>query len=191
MIAIITACGNNFTSLQIALQRLGAESNVTNEKKKIQTASHVLLAGVGHAKNHMNLLAKAGLIEVISKLTQPVLGICLGMQMLYEHSEEGEINCLGILPGHVTRLGKDKKTILPHIGWNTVDYVGKSNQKNYAYYAHSYAAPINEYTLAQTDYSRPFSAIVRYENFTGMQFHPEKSANFGENKLKQFLIERK
>lgn len=194
MIAIIKSCGSNLTSIQFALNRLGKKSIVTDDENTIKNASHVILPGVGHANKTMQRIKSLGLDTVIRTLTQPVLGICLGMQLLYEHSEEGQVDCLGIIPGKIRKFIDKNNYALPHMGWNSIDFVQQRElsalreaQKSYAYFVHSYVAPVNEFTIATTEYTEKFTAIVQYKNFMGMQFHPEKSGEFGENLLNNFI----
>lgn len=194
MIAIIRGCGANIASVQFALERLGKQSILTTDANSISAASHVILPGVGTAKQAMLQLQELRLIEVIQKLSQPVLGICLGMQILYEFSHEGDTDGLAIIPGRVSHLPTDKPLTIPHIGWNQLQfYDNKSpilqdiSNNNYFYFVHSYMAPVNEYTLATTNYGKNFAALVQKNNFYGMQFHPERSGKVGENILQNFL----
>lgn len=194
MIAIIEGCGANFASVQFALERLGKQSILTTDAKIIQAASHVILPGVGHAKYVMAQLEQLGLVEVIQALTQPVLGICLGMQILHEHSEEGDVACLGIIPGVVKPLPKKAGFTLPHMGWNQLNIVQQNNRllqgiknNNDVYFVHSYAVPVSEYTVAQTRHTSDFAAIVQHKNFCGAQFHPERSGKTGAKLLENFL----
>ena len=194
MIAIINGCGNNIASIQYALTRLNMESILTDDKQIITNASHVILPGVGHAKTAMQKLHALELTELIPQLTQPVLAICLGMQLLYEYTEEGNTPCLGIIPGNVRKMNTNNGEILPHMGWNTVNFCEHSNKlsteeanHSYAYFVHSYVAAINDYTISSTEYTEKFTSIVQHNNFIGMQFHPEKSATFGEQLLTNFI----
>ncbi len=194
MIAIIEGCGANFASVQFALERLGKKSILTTDAKIIQAASHVILPGVGHAKYVMAELKKLALIDVIKGLTQPVLGICLGMQILHEHSEEGDVACLGIIPGVVKPLPKKTGFTLPHMGWNQLNIVDQNNRlvqgienNNDVYFVHSYAVPVSQYTVAQTHHTSDFAAMVQHKNFYGAQFHPERSGLVGAKILENFL----
>jgi glutamine amidotransferase len=160
----------------------------------IQAASHVILPGVGHAKYVMSRLEQLALINVIKALTQPVLGICLGMQILHEHSDEGNVTCLGIIPGEVKPLPKKADFTLPHMGWNQLNIFQQNNPllqgiKNNAdvYFVHSYAVPVSQYTVAQSHHTSDFAAIVQHENFYGAQFHPERSGYVGAKILENFL----
>lgn len=184
MIAIIDGCGSNIASVQFSLRRLGFDSVLTHDKETIIQASHVILPGVGHAKKAMQQIQNFGLVDVIRELKQPVLGICLGMQLLYDFSEEGDVTCLGIIPGNIKRL-PDSDCVLPHMGWNKIK--GAEDFDHFVYFVHSFAAPLNEYTLTQTEYGLSFTSMVRRNNFVGMQFHPEKSGDFGERLLADFL----
>jgi glutamine amidotransferase len=196
MIAIINGCGTNFASVQAALERLEKKSILTTDKKIITSASHVILPGVGTANHAMSTLQELDLIEVICALKQPVLGICVGMQILYEYSCEGNVNCLGIFPGKVEPLAQnaDDNLVLPHMGWNKV-FLSQSQSpliegiesESYLYFVHSYAARVNENTLAYTHYGSNFSAIVQKNNFYGVQFHPERSGKTGEKILQNFV----
>ena len=193
MIAIVQCCGNNIASLQYALQRIGAGSTVTVDPKIIKKASHVILPGVGHAHYAMTKLKENNLIEVIQNLTQPVLGICLGMQLFYTSSEEGNTTCLGIIPEKIAKLPAQRDLSLPHTGWNTLNnifdhpFINNSGAAPYVYFVHNYYAPIGKWTLSKTHYGIPFTSMVRYHNFLGMQFHPEKSSQMGELLLTNFI----
>jgi glutamine amidotransferase len=195
MIAIINGCGANIASVQFALERLGKKSILTTDKKVISAASHVILPGVGTAAQAMAKLHALQLVDVIAQLKQPVLGICLGMQILFENSlEGGGIKCLGIIPGDVVPLPRDANLILPHIGWNQLKVnqpqsilLESMKNKSYVYFVHGYAAKMSEYTIAYGHYGMDFSAMVQKNNFYGMQFHPERSGKTGERLLKNFL----
>ncbi len=195
MIAIVNGCGNNIASVQFALARLGKESVLTTDVNVIQSASHVILPGVSMAKQAMSQLQNLQLIDVIRHLKQPVLGICLGMQILYEFSQEGEVNCLNIVPGKVAALPQKVGLTLPHMGWNKLHIRQNKSvlmqgvaEGSYVYYVHSYAAPLNDYTVAVTQHGVEFSGIVQYKNFHGVQFHPERSGKVGERILQNFLL---
>lgn len=193
MIAIIDVTGNNLTSLTNAVHRLGFDFILTHSAEKIRQASHVILPGVGAAIPAMKALKKAKLVNVLKELTQPLLGICLGMQLLYEYSEEGNVNCLGLIPGRIQRLPDGEEFPVPHMGWNNLQWYQNSPlrqglaNKYYVYFVHSYAARTNEYTLASCQYQDEFTAIVQKDSIYGMQFHPEKSAEPGLQLLKNFL----
>ncbi len=188
MIAVIDSGIANISSVVFALNRLGFEATVTRDIKTIQNADHVILPGVGAAAVAMKNLHELGLIATIQQLTQPVLGICLGMQLLFESSSEGNVECLGIIPGKITKL-EGANLIIPHMGWNTLNFVKQSSpfENAYVYFVHSFCAPVSEYTVATTSYGQIFTAIVKKDNFMGMQFHPERSGDIGEQLLKNFL----
>lgn len=194
MIAIIEGCGSNFASIQFALERLGAKTILTSNADIIQSATHVILPGVGTALSAMKRLQQLGLINVICQLTQPVLGICVGMQILFASSEEDDTACLSIFPDRVIALPPLPKNVLPHMGWNRLERKSQNSEllqdiddKSYVYFIHGYGAPVKPYTLACTNYNVTFSAIVQYQNFYGVQFHPERSGKIGERILRNFL----
>ena len=192
-LAIIDSGGANIASLQFAVQRLGIESDLTTDPAQLNAASHVLLPGVGAAADCMNRLRNAGLIETIRGLTQPLLGICAGMQLLFESSEEGDVECLGLFPGRVRRFDDRDNLPVPHMGWNQLEFTRNSplldgiSNGDYVYFVHSYAAPVSSLTLATAHYGAAFSAIVQRDNVFGAQFHPERSAKIGAQLLKNFL----
>jgi len=175
MIALVDVTGNNLSSLTNALQRLGHEFVLTHCAEDLQRASHVILPGVGAAAPAMRALREHQLVEVLQTLAQPLLGICLGMQLLYEYSEEGNVDCLGIIPGKVSRLRGSDAYPVPHMGWNRLLW----DKPEYVYFVHSYAAAPGEYTLASCEYGETFTAVVQKGRVIGMQFHPEKSAKAG------------
>ena len=160
---------------------------------RIRAATHVILPGVGAAADAMARLRRSRLHEVIPALTQPVLGICLGMQLLYEASEEGGAHCLGIIPGLAARFIEAPGRPVPHMGWNTLEIqrdcalTAGLRDEDYAYFVHSYALPVSEATVASSRYGTPFSACVQWRNFYGVQFHPERSAAVGARLLQNFL----
>jgi imidazole glycerol-phosphate synthase subunit HisH len=192
-LAIIDSGGANIASLQFAVQRLGIESDLTTDPERLQVASHVLLPGVGAAADCMGRLQSAGLVDTIRSLKQPVLGICVGMQLLFEASEEGDVSCLGLLPGRVRRFRDRNELPVPHMGWNQLEFSKHSPLLNdiangdYVYFVHSYAAPVSDHTLATTQYGDAFAAVVQHGNVYGAQFHPERSAKVGAQLLKNFL----
>lgn len=190
MIAVIEGCGHNLASLCFAIERLGYDPIVTSDPDIIGKADRVILPGVGHASFAMASLRKQGLVEFIPRLTMPLLGICLGMQLLFESSQEGPTECLGIIPGAVRSMSEFNVRPLPHMGWNHIYAKNPGlldGYDNYVYFVHSYYVPTGQYTLAWSDYGRPFSAIVNQGNFFGMQFHPEKSSSLGDRLLAAFL----
>jgi imidazole glycerol-phosphate synthase subunit HisH len=192
-IAIVANGGANIASLQFALQRLAVDSVVTADAEQIRAASHVILPGVGAAADAMSRLRSSRLDALIPSLRQPVLGICLGMQLLYEASQEGDAGCLGIIPGRASRFVSSPDRPVPHMGWNTLEIrrpcplLAGLADGDYAYFVHSYALDLSGATVASTAYGAPFSACVQWRNFYGAQFHPERSAAVGARLLKNFL----
>lgn len=191
-IAIIDSGGANIGSVRYALDRLGADSQLTRDPQAIRSASHVILPGVGHAAWSMRTLNQAGLVEIIRDLTQPVLGICLGLQLLFESSDEGDTECLGLVPGQVRRLEVDGSLRLPHMGWNQVQWQTDDSLARgldggeWFYFVHSHAAPA-DHAVATSSHGQTFGAVVRHNNFVACQFHPEKSATAGTRILRNFL----
>ncbi len=192
-VVIIAGGGANIASLQFALERLGANSQVSADPERIRNASHVILPGVGAAADAMSRLCQRNLDTLLPALKQPVLGICLGMQLLFEASEEGPANCLGIIPGLATRFAAAAGLPVPHMGWNTLSIDRPSallediSPGDYAYFVHSYALSTGAATIASSRYGEPFSACVQQGNFYGVQFHPERSAKVGARLLRNFL----
>jgi glutamine amidotransferase len=190
---IIDSGGANLASLEFAFERLGARTYVTTDAQAIAAAPRVVLPGVGSAKDAMQRLRNSGVARTLPSLTQPVLGICLGMQLLFRRSEEGPADCLGLLPDTVRRLQPAPGRPVPHMGWNTLiptrddPLLEGIGADDYVYFVHSYAAPVSDMTLATTDYGSPLSAVVRRGNFWGTQFHPERSAEAGARILMNFL----
>lgn len=192
-VVIVASGGANLASLRYALERLGARVAVSADGSTIASAERVVLPGVGAAAHAMTRLRAAGLINVLRTLTQPVLGICLGMQLLFERSAEGCTECLKLLPGAVEALEPAAKHPVPHMGWNELQRLEPDPllrgvaHGDHAYFLHSYAAPMTEHTLASTDYGRAVAAVVRRGNFWGTQFHPERSSATGARVLENFL----
>lgn len=192
-VAIIDSGGANIASLRFALQRLGAESALTRDPQVLAEASHVLLPGVGAAADAMARLRKSGLDAVIPRLTQPLLGICLGMQLLFAGSAEGDVACLGIIDGRVEPLAGGEGLSIPHMGWNQVrrsadcPLLAGVDDAEYFYFVHSYAAHPGPATSATSEHGAMFSAMVGRDNFFGTQFHPERSGAAGATVLKNFL----
>lgn len=192
MIAVIDVSGTNLTSLGNALTRLGLNYQLTHDAKEISKASHVILPGVGTAAYGMNALRQYDLVDVITSLEQPLLGICLGMQLLFESSEEYDVRCLGMLPGKIQRLHQQDGYPVPHMGWNQLQWRTETflkqglAEQDYVYFVHSYALGESQYALSYCEYSEPFTAIIQKNNIWGMQFHPEKSAEVGMTLLKNF-----
>ena len=189
-IAIIDYGAGNVQSVLFALERLGFEGIVTNDWNVIKKADKVIFPGVGEASSAMKMLVNSGLDVLIPTLKQPVLGICLGMQLMCKHSEEGNTNGLGIFDINVVKFSNEVK--VPQMGWNTI-YNLKSplfegiKENEFMYLVHSFYAPLSENTIATTNYELEYSTALQRDNFFGVQFHPEKSGVFGEQILKNFL----
>ena len=189
-IAIIDYGAGNVQSVLFALERLGFEGNVTNDWNTIKKADKVIFPGVGEASSAMKMLQESGLDVLIPTLKQPVLGICLGMQLMCKYSEEGNTNGLGIFDVNVVKFSKEVK--VPQMGWNTI-YNLKSllftgiKENEFMYLVHSFYAPLSENTIAITNYEQEYSTALQRDNFFGVQFHPEKSGVFGEQILNNFL----
>ena len=191
-VAIIDSIGSNLASLKFALDRIKINFIVTNEVKRIRNSSHIILPGVGAARNAMNKLSQHEIIETITTLSQPTLGICLGMQIFMEHSEEDDTSCLGVFGDSCKLFENQENYPVPHMGWNTIELESSSNLSTginsgtHFYFVHSYYVPLNSQTLASTTYSKKFSSIIQKDNFVGTQFHPEKSGEQGSILLKNF-----
>ena len=192
-VAVVKYNAGNIRSVDYALKRLGVEAVITADKEILQSADKVIFPGVGEAGTTMNHLKATGLDELIKNLRQPVFGICLGMQLMCRHSEEGEVDCLNIFDVDVKRFVPQKhEDKVPHMGWNTI---GKTNSKlfegfteeEFVYFVHSFYVPVCDFTAAETDYIHPFSAALPKDNFYATQFHPEKSGKTGERVLRNFL----
>jgi glutamine amidotransferase len=189
-VAIIKYNAGNIHSVRLALERLGISPHVTDDPEQIRRADKVVFPGVGEAQSAMQYLNKRGIAKLITGLKQPVLGICLGLQLMCEQSAENKTECLSIFPVKVKKFPKQKK--VPHMGWNAIndlkgDLFRKVNDGSYVYFVHSYYAELNNYEIAQTDYGKPFSSAMQRDNFFAVQFHPEKSADIGEQILRNFL----
>lgn len=192
MIAVLDVTGNNLSSLGNALKSLGYNYCLTHDPEVLNKASHVILPGVGAAAPAMRALHNYQLVDTLGNLSQPVLGICLGMQLLLEHSEEGDVACLGLLPGTAKRFTASAGQPVPHMGWAKLCWtketpLARGLGEDYVYFVHSYALFEQEQALATCQYSENFSAIVQQDNVYGMQFHPEKSAETGLRLLNNFL----
>jgi len=193
MIVIVDSGGANLNSVIFALARLGVSAKLTVDRDEIKSASHVILPGVGAAKEAMFRLSSLNLCDTLCSLSQPVLGICLGMQLLYDHSVEGDVACLGIIKGCVEKLPLQEGITIPHMGWNTVNIVQQVSllkniaDSSYFYFVHSYFAPVNDAACAVTNHGIKFAAVCRHNNFYGTQFHPERSGEAGAKILKNFL----
>lgn len=193
MVAVIDYEAGNVRSVVNALARLGADVCVTADVSVIRAANRVLLPGVGHAGRAMADLKAKGLDDVIRSLTQPVLGVCVGMQLMCRRSDEGQTDCMGIFGVDVLKMEGGDGCKIPHMGWNTVrdlrsGLFGGFCGDQYVYYVHSYAAGVCSDTIATTDYGAPFSGALAHDNFYGTQFHPEKSGDVGERILQNFLL---
>lgn len=194
-VAIVKYNAGNVQSVLYALQRLGIDAIVTDDHSKIISADKVIFPGVGNASSAMEYLYKTRLDKIIISLTQPVLGICLGLQLLCNKSEEGNAKCLGIFDVTVKKFERDseeKNSKIPHMGWNTIYDLSSPlfeglNENSYVYYVHSYYAELSPQTIAATDYINPFSAALQKNNFYGVQFHSEKSADAGIQIISNFL----
>ena len=192
-VVIVESGGANLASLTYAFNRLACRTVITRDGSTIASAERVILPGVGAAGHAMQRLKEAGLATLLATLTQPVLGICLGMQLLFERTEEDITQGLGLFSGVVRKLQPSPRHPVPHMGWNELQDV-KSDpllaglpRNSYAYFVHSYAAPVGELTLATTTYPAAISAAVRRRNFWGTQFHPERSGKTGTRVLENFL----
>jgi glutamine amidotransferase len=192
-VAIINGGGANIASLQFALQRLGAESVLTADPAVIRASPRVILPGVGAAADAMEKLRAKELDKLIPELTQPLLGICLGMQLLFESSAEEDAECLGIIKGRAHLFESAPDRPVPHMGWNRVEQVQNSPlfedipDGAWFYFVHSYALDVSEATVGSTNYGRDFTSVVRNNNFMGTQFHPERSGKAGAQLLQNFL----
>lgn len=181
----------NIQSVSYALERLGVDFEITDDVETIQAADKVIFPGVGEASTTMAYLKNNKLDQVIRDLKQPVLGICLGMQLMCKHSEENDTPCLGIFDEGVRKFQASTEFKVPHMGWNnltlTDSWPEKTLENSSVYFVHSYYVPVNQFTTAVSDYIVPFSAAMKKDNFYAVQFHPEKSARAGEQILKSFL----
>ena len=191
-IAVVDSGGANISSVLHALKRLGAEPVFTADADAIRSADRVILPGVGAAGRAMQVLEQHDLLSVIRSLRQPVLGVCLGMQLLFESSEEDDAGLLGLIPARLARIQESKALRVPHMGWNAIENLKASELTSgldgeWFYFVHSYAAPTGRGTLSTSQHGQPFSAIVQHENFYGAQFHPERSASAGARLLHNFL----
>ena len=199
MIAIIDSGGANIASVQFALERLDVTSILTTDADVIRGAERVILPGVGAAPVAMDILSKAGLVDVIRGLTQPVLGVCLGMQLLFDQSPERadsadpDTKLLGITPGNCAAFTPASDRSVPHMGWNSLDFTSTHpllkgiEQGAYVYFVHTYFAPVTKATIASCSYGDVFTAMVADRNFMGCQFHPERSGPVGARILQNFL----
>lgn len=195
VLKIVKYNAGNIQSVLFALERIGVQAEVTDDIEKLQSADKVIFPGVGEASTAMNYLKARNLDKVIKDLKQPVLGVCLGMQLMCDYSEENDTKCLGIFEEKVLRFAPPPlkgSYKVPQMGWNNI-YNLKSplmqnvNENSYCYFVHSYYASVGEHTIATTDYTKPFSAALHRDNFYGVQFHTEKSADAGEQILRNFI----
>lgn len=192
IIVIELGCANT-ASVLFALERLGASARLSSDASEIAAASKVVLPGVGAAGFAMRRIHELGLYNVIRGLKVPLLGVCLGQQLLFEGSDEGDVECLGLIPGRVTKMVVPADLVVPHMGWNQLTRI-KADPLNagvhdgdYAYFVHSFVCPVNESTLLTSTYGQPFAAMVRNGNVWGCQFHPERSSGVGAQILKNFV----
>ena len=193
-VAILKYNAGNVFSVDCALRRLGVEPIVTDNVEQLRRADKVVFPGVGEASSAMDYLRRRHLDELIRSLTQPVIGICIGQQLLCRNSEEGNTECIGVFDTSVKRFSEAPGVKVPEMGWNTIKPLVDNpllkgiDENSYVYYVHSYYVPVCDDTIAVTDYSLPFSAAMNKDNFYATQFHPEKSGGVGELILKNFLI---
>lgn len=192
-VAIIKYNAGNIFSVDYALKRIGVTPVITSDKETLLKADKVIFPGVGEAETTMRYLKEQNLDTLIKNLKQPVLGICLGMQLMCKYSEEGNTDCLGIFDTDVKRFVPEcHEDKVPHMGWNTIEdtvsplFKGFEKEK-YVYFVHSYYVPLNEFTAARTNYILPYSSALHKDNFYATQFHPEKSGKTGEKILRNFL----
>ena len=188
-VAIIDSGGSNLRSVAKAIDRLNKSYVITDIADEIMKASFVILPGVGSARNVMSELKKKNLVDVINNLKQPVLGICIGMQILFEYSAEGNTKCLGLIEGDIQKFDESTDLKVPQMGWNKVTFSDQKLKKfnNYYYFATSYYSGIQKHTTATSEYGNIFTSVVEKNNFLGCQFHPEKSSEAGEYFLQYFF----
>ncbi len=192
-VVLVDSGGANLGSVRYALARLGVEAPLAQDVAALDAATHVILPGVGAAAPAMARLHALGLVDALRSLDKPLLGVCLGMQLLFESSAEGEVECLGLIPGRVEALQPAPGRRVPHMGWNRLEAVADSALLDglpdpaFAYFVHGFAAPVGEHTVAACEHGGRFSAIVSRDNMYGAQFHPERSATVGAKVLRNFL----
>lgn len=191
-VAVVDSGGANIASVMHALRRLGADPIFTADPRALRAADKVILPGVGAAASAMQRLEANGLAKLIPSLQQPVLGICLGMQLLFESTEEGDVDLLGLIPARVTRLPVAAGLRVPHMGWSKITFTTNYHENIFSsdawfYFVHSFFAPLGLWTMAKSQHGAEFSAMVRQRNFYGVQFHPERSASSGAAFLERFL----
>ena len=192
-VALVDAGGANLGSVRFALRRLGVEAALTGDAQVIRDADRVILPGVSTAGTVMRRLRDLGLVETLRNLDVPLLGVCVGMQLLFEGSDEGDVECLGLLPGRVSRLPAGPGIRVPHMGWNTLLPMRNTSlsagigSDDHAYFVHSYAAPVTPDCVFSCEHGITFSAVVQRGNVAGAQFHPERSAGTGARLLRNFI----
>ena len=197
-VALVDAGGANIGSVLFALQRLGVEATLTGDARLIREADRVILPGVSTAAMVMGRLRELDLVETLRTLERPLLGVCVGMQLLYERSEEGDVECLGLIPGKVVKLPASSAIRVPHMGWNTLQPLRDSSRSDSslsegieagdrAYFVHSYAAPVTAHCVLASDHGLAFAAVAQRGRVAGAQFHPERSAKVGARLLRNFL----
>jgi len=193
MITVIEIGCANTASVLWALERAGAQVRLSSDAAEIVAAEKVVLPGVGAAGFAMSRIHELGLFDTIRNIEVPLLGVCLGQQLLFDGSTEGNVPCLGLIPGVVTRMEATDDMVVPHMGWNQLEVTQADpltagvNDGDFAYFVHSFVCPVNDYTLATSTYGQPFAAMVRKDNVWGCQFHPERSSAAGAVILKNFL----
>ena len=192
-VALVDAGGANIGSVRFALERLGVQATLTGDARVIREADRVILPGVSTAGMVMGRLRELDLVETLRTLQAPLLGVCVGMQLLYESSEEGDVECLGLLPGRVAKLPANTEIRVPHMGWNTLQPQRHTSLTQgiaageHAYFVHSYAAPVTADCVLSSEHGMEFSAVVQRGRVAGAQFHPERSAAVGARLLQNFL----
>ncbi len=193
MITVIELGCANTASVLFALERLGAQARLSSDAGEIAAADKIVLPGVGAAGFAMARIHELGLYDTIRAIEAPLLGVCLGQQLLFEGSDEGGVGCLGLIPGRVTKMVAEGDMVVPHMGWNQLEGVRADpltadvNDGDFAYFVHSFVCPVNDFTLAACTYGQPFAAMVRKGNVWGCQFHPERSSHVGARILENFL----
>ena len=193
MITVIEIGCANTASVLWALERAGAQVRLSSDAVEIATAEKVVLPGVGAAGFAMSRIHELGLFDTIRNIKVPLLGVCLGQQLLFESSTEGDVACLGLIPGQVTKMEVSGDLVVPHMGWNQLEVTRDDpltsgvKDGDFAYFVHSFVCPVNDHTLATSTYGQPFAAMVRKDNVWGCQFHPERSSAAGAVILKNFL----
>lgn len=192
-VVLVDAGGSNIGSVRYALQRLGVEAELTGDAEAIRDADRVILPGVGAAAVCMARLKELGLVDMLRTLHTPLLGVCVGVQLLFAHSEEDDTPCLGLLPGRVRKLASSPDIRVPHMGWNTLQRTRDASlldgiaDGDHAYFVHSYAAPVDDDCLCSSEHGQRFAAVVQRGNVAGAQFHPERSGAVGARLLKNFI----